>query len=71
MSLIATLDDICEVFDEFEKSGDTPIRFKFDDLWLELSAIHSEPDGTVTFSLEESDEEPPPRASIHWGGDGI
>lgn len=50
---MATLDEICETFDEFGRSGDTPIRIKHDGQYFTLAAIHAEPDGTVTFELEE------------------
>ena len=72
---MATLDDLCAGFDEFGASGDTPMRFKLDGTFLELAAIHREPDGTITVELEQDpiiEEKPITRhASIHWGGDGI
>lgn len=70
---MSTLDDLCAGFDEFGASGDAPMRFKLDGEWLELAAIHREPDGSITVELEQDpiDKKPQSRASIHWGGDGI
>ena len=51
---MATLDDICEAFDEFERSYDTPIIIRHGNQVFELDAITTEPDGTVIFELEES-----------------
>lgn len=50
---MATLDDLCEAFDKFEAPGDTPMRFKLDGEFLELAAVHREPDGTITVELEQ------------------
>jgi hypothetical protein len=50
---MATLDDLCETHDEWELSGDTPMRFKFDGQFFDIAAIHKEPNGTLTVELEE------------------
>lgn len=47
-----TIDEVCETLDEFGQSGDTPIRIKLDGEFYDLTAIHTEPDGTVTFHID-------------------
>ncbi len=50
----ATLDEVCEAFDEIGGENDTPLILKFDDVILDVESIVRTESGAVLIVLQEA-----------------
>ena len=50
----ATLDEVCEAFDELGGEAEEPLLFKYDDVILDVESIVRTVDGAIVINLQEA-----------------